>query len=69
MMNLIDKFKKQSSGVIFTITFAKFLFGIGLGVLLVAYLPVYNWEFYGWLIIILSVLLHIPGVYNLLIKK
>jgi len=63
------KFEKQSFPVMFSFIFSKFLFGIGLGVLFATYFQTHVWIFWGWLLIIISLLLHIPEMYNLLIKK
>ena len=63
-----EKFRKQSFRVIFTLIFAKFVFGIGLGGLLAGYLPTYDWILYGWLLIVVSLILHIPPVYKTLKK-
>ena len=64
-----EKFMKQSKAIVMTLIFAKFLFGVGLGVLLANYLRGYNWQLYGWLLIIVSLLLHLPAIYKVLIKK
>ncbi|MDI6807192.1 MAG: hypothetical protein QMD14_05320 [Candidatus Aenigmarchaeota archaeon] len=64
-----EKFRKQSLRVIFTLIFAKFLFGVGLGVLLASYFQAYDWILCGWLLIVISLLLHIPVIYITLIKK
>lgn len=65
---VFKKFPKESLKVIYSIIFTKFLFGVGLGALIAHYWPVYNWEFYGWLIIIISLILAIPGIYSLFSK-
>ena len=64
-----EKFKRQSFRMIFTIIFAKFLFGVGLGALLASYFQTHNWILWGWLLIVISLLLHIPAIYAVLIKK
>ena len=64
-----EKFKEQSKEVIIAIVFAKFLFGVGLGVLLVSYLQGCDWKLFGWLLIVISLIIHIPAVYTTLIKK
>ncbi len=66
---MFEKFKRQSISVIFITVFAKFLFGVGLGTLSVNYLQGYNWELCGWVLIIISLILHIPAIYTMLIKK
>ena len=37
--------------------FSKLLFGMGLGILLASYLSGLNWQLYGWLLIILSLII------------
>ncbi|MDI6826509.1 MAG: hypothetical protein QMD36_04990 [Candidatus Aenigmarchaeota archaeon] len=64
-----EKFKRQSFRVIFTLIFAKFLFGVGLGALLASYFQAYDWILWGWSLIVISLLLHIPVIYITLIKK
>lgn len=59
-----EMFKRQSMRVMITTITAKFLFGVGLGALLAGYL-----QAYGWWIILLSLLMHIPAIYAVLIKK
>lgn len=66
---MFEKFRRQSMQVISITIFAKFLFGVGLGVLLVNYFQGFNWELYGWLLIIISLGLAIPSIYTLLIKR
>ena len=64
-----EKFKKQSKKAIMAIMFTKFLFGVGLGVLLTSYWWEYDWKFFGWLMIIIALILHLPSIYAVLIKK
>lgn len=64
-----EKIRRQSFRVIFTLVFAKFLFGVGLGALLAGYFQAYNWILWGWLLIVISLLLHIPVIHIPLIKK
>ncbi|MDI6902448.1 MAG: hypothetical protein QMC77_01770 [Methanocellales archaeon] len=64
-----EKFRKQSMRVIITTITAKFIFGVGLGALLASYLQGYNWVLYGWLLIVVSLILHLPAIYTVLIKK
>jgi len=64
-----EKFKTQGKGVIITLIFAKFLAGVGLGILLVTYLGGYSWRPFGWSLIVASLIFHIPAIYTVLIKK
>lgn len=59
-----EKFRMQSMRVMITTITAKFLFGVGLGALLGNYL-----QPYGWWVILLGLLMHIPAIYAVLIKK
>lgn len=66
---MLEKFREQSIQVISITILAKFLFGVGLGALLANYFQGYNWGLYGWLLIIISLVLAIPAIYTLQIKK
>lgn len=63
-MNIIEKrveiLKEQSLIVFFTTVFAKFLFGVGLGILLTVYIQTNNWSQWGWALVIVSLILSIP---------
>jgi len=48
--------------------FAKFVFGMGLGVLLVIYVPQLNRQLLGWLLIVLSIIIAIPSL-RLILRK
>jgi hypothetical protein len=41
--------------------FAKFLFGVGLGLLIARYFP-YEWILWGWGLIILSIIISLPAL-------
>ena len=41
-------------------------FGIGSGTLLAGYLPSINWKFFGWLLVVLSVIISIPSLHRIL---
>ncbi|MBZ9572712.1 hypothetical protein KJA17_00740 [Patescibacteria group bacterium] len=64
-----EKFKTQGKAVIITLIFAKFLAGVGLGALLASYFGGYDWILCGWLLIVISLIVHIPAVYTVLLKK
>jgi hypothetical protein len=44
-------------------------FGIGSGTLLASYLPGINWKFYGWLLVVLSVIISIPSLHRILKRQ
>jgi hypothetical protein len=68
-MGLIEKFKKLPTSIMVLHISGKFLFGVGFGALITSYLQQYNWELYGWIIIIIALLTQIPGAYKTLKKK
>lgn len=59
----LEKFRNQNIYVIWATVAGRFSFGFGLGAVLAGYFPEYNWQLYGWLLIILAGLLHIPITY------
>ena len=62
-----EKFKKLPRPLLTAHIFCKFLFGVGLGILLASYLE-YEWKLLGWLLIILSLIIAIPSTYRILKK-
>lgn len=65
---LCKKFFRLPKPVIYVHIFAKFIFGIGLGALLATYYQGLDWQTWGWVLIILSIALAIPGAYGILKK-
>ena len=65
----IKKFKKSSPCIIITTILAKLLFGVGLGFILASYLYMYDTEQIGWIIIVISLILHIPVIREIYFKK
>jgi hypothetical protein len=63
-MRAIQRFRELPTFIMFLRITGKFVFGVGLGVLLAGYL-----KGYGWWIILLSVILGLPGAYHLYLKK
>ena len=63
-MNIVEKrveiLKEQSLIVFFTTVFAKFLFGVGLGILVTVYIQTNDWSQWGWALVIISLILSIP---------
>ncbi len=66
---MLEKFRRQSFRVIFITISAKFLAGVGIGALLASYFQAIDWILWGWILIVISLLLHIPVIYAILIKK
>jgi len=64
-----EKFRKLPPRPMFMHVLSKFVFGVGLGVLLVFYLPKFNWQLLGWLLIALSIIIAIPIIRIILKKK
>jgi len=64
---IIEKFRNLSTKYILAVIIGKLLFGFGLGVFLVTYFQDYlkelYWLFFGGILIIISLILHIPGWY------
>lgn len=60
-MSLIGRFRKLPTSVLALHITAKFVFGVGLGILLAGYL-----EGFGWWLILLAIIMAIPGVYKVL---
>lgn len=65
----VREFRKRHFGFILDVVFAKLLFGVGLGFILASYMMTYNIELIGWIILVVSLVLHIPIFYELLWKK
>ena len=55
----IENLVKLPRPLLVTYIFCKVLFGIGFGFLLASYLQGLNWQLYGWLLIVLSVIITI----------
>ena len=63
-MSLINRFRKLPMPILILHTKAKFVFGVGIGVLLASYL-----SGFGWWIILLASVMAIPGAYKVLSGK
>jgi len=64
-----EKFRRLPPRPMFTHVLSKFVFGVGVGVLLVFYLAKFNWRLFGWLLIVLSIIIAIPSVRMILKEK
>ena len=53
----LEKFRQMSNSYLVLLVAAKFLFGVGLGLLLAFWLPVWI----GWIFIIVSLIIAIPS--------
>jgi hypothetical protein len=62
----IDNLVKLPEPLLVVYIFCKVIFGIGFGFLLAGYLQGFNWQLYGWLLIILSFILTILRMRKLL---
>ncbi len=60
----IDRMKKQKMGIFVSWAASKFLFGLGIGLVLSRYTPLtrFNTELTGWFIIILAILVALPVI-------
>ena len=63
-----EKFRKLPPRPMFTHVLSKFVFGVGLGILLAFYLPKFNWQLLGWLLIVLSIIIAIPSL-RIILKR
>lgn len=61
-----EKFRRLPLLLMFTHVLGKFVFGVGLGVLLAFYLPKFNWQLWGWLLIVLSIIIAVPSLIGIL---
>lgn len=65
----LEKIKSMhTSNFIFWI-FGKFLFGLGIGILLPVYFGGFGWHIVGWLLIAFAIILQIPALMAVLPKK
>ena len=67
-MGAIEKFRTLPTSIMILHVTGKFLFGIGMGILLASYIYCYNWQSIGWIIIVVALLTGIPGAYKVLKK-
>jgi len=71
-MCLEEKFEKiktlHLSNFIFWIL-GKFLIGLGIGILLVAYYPASGWVIAGWMLIVFAIILQIPAIISVFGRK
>ena len=58
----------HTSNFIFWI-FGKFLFGLGIGILLPVYFVGFGWHIVGWLLIAFAIILQIPTFIAVFMKK
>ncbi len=67
-MGVVEKFRQLPISIMILHISGKFLFGVGLGALLASYLYRYDWQLWGWIIIVIAVSTQIPGAYKVLKK-
>jgi len=67
-MGVVEEFRKLPISIMILHICGKFLAGVGLGALLASYLYRYDWQLWGWIIIVIAVLTQIPGAYKVLKK-
>lgn len=67
-MGVVEKFRKLPISIMILHISGKFLFAVGLGALLASYLYRYDWQLWGWIIIVIAVLTQMPGAYKVLKK-
>lgn len=64
-----EKFRGLPPRLMFIYALSKFVFGVGLGVLLVFYLPRFNWQLLGWILIVLSIIIMAIPRSKIILKK
>ena len=65
-----EKYKKVSKlpfPLMFSLIFSKFLFGLGLGLILAGYFK-FDWKLIGWIAITLSFVVSIPATFKIYSK-
>jgi hypothetical protein len=61
------RFKKP--GVAFKLYMVgKLLLLVGVGALLATYFPQYDWQFWGWVLVVAALLLKLPALFKMLWK-
>ena len=65
----LEKIKKMNMSDFMFWVLGKFLFGLGLGILLPVYFMTFGWQIAGWMLIIFSVILQIPAIVAAFKKK
>ncbi len=65
----IEKFRRLPRRYMFLHVLGKFVFGIGLGALLVIYIPQLDWRLLGWILIALSIIIAIPSAKKMLSRE
>ncbi len=63
-MKLVNRFRQLSTTLLYLHITAKFIFGVGLGVLLAGHL-----RGFGWWLIVLSLMVSIPSSYKIFSGK
>ena len=66
--DVTNRFKEQSFPIVFVTVFAKFLFGVGFGILLTTHFQSADWNLVGWSVVFLSLILSIPAFYKIVIE-
>ena len=61
----IDKIREQKKAIFCAWMIAKFLFGLGLGMLLASYFINHNWIKAGWFVVALGIVFSLPVIKNL----
>ena len=68
-MSIMDKVRKLNNMQLFNLITAKALASLGIGVLLATYFMAVDWIMLGWIFIILAIMLQIPNMYIMFVKK
>jgi hypothetical protein len=65
----LEKIKNQDTPYFLGWVVGKFFFGLGIGALLAVYYPRAAWEIHGWWLISLAIIVCLPTVYNVFLRK
>ena len=63
-----DRLKKLPKLTLRLYMLGKILLLVGVGALLASYLPEYDWQFWGWVLVVVALLLKLPGFLKLVWK-
>lgn len=69
MKRLVKKFRKLPTPIMISHIAGKFLFGLGVGLLVASYLHQLDWYLFGGIIILISLIMQIPGAFLVLKNK
>lgn len=69
MFSILKRYKELPLGILLLHIFGKTLGGFGIGVLLVVYVKSDEWVTWGWVAIVVSILVQLPALIKIVSKK